>query len=354
MNNINNIFNKNEIENKLKNFQEGKDYSVSPTEEPNVKTYNFHNDKLRSVFRNDRVPVRITQEAYDGKDYTYRGHFEEGKDYSYYCKTWQGVLPADENGWRPISEIMWKSGNGDYTKGSIRGWKLGNKSEPLQYLPHNLSSEESWHLTELKAKHNNLVASLNSLLIRPESDFGVNGKEKKEFEIAQVKKHIADIEREIKNSGHFYCGKCGIKHDNPRDKVHNCVEKINNSDLIKENHELRQQLSVVQKQLAEVLTELKKLKNNSTGKDTEKLNQQIVQNERLIESGSAVSEVEVRDQINKSEALMKEFNTTVSPVNDNKKDNGSLPYVIGGSVILASAGIIGYCLLKKNRKGKVA
>ena len=83
MNNINNIFNKNEIENKLKNFQEGKDYSVSPTDEPNVKTYNFHNDKLRSVFRNDRVPVRITQEAYDGKDYKYRGHFEEGKDYRY-------------------------------------------------------------------------------------------------------------------------------------------------------------------------------------------------------------------------------------------------------------------------------
>jgi len=83
MNNINNIFNKNEIENKLKNFQEGKDYSVSPTEEPNIKTYNFHNDKLRSVFRSDRAPVRVTKEAYDGKDYAYRGHFEEGKNYRY-------------------------------------------------------------------------------------------------------------------------------------------------------------------------------------------------------------------------------------------------------------------------------
>jgi len=122
------------------------------------------------------------------------------------------------------------------------------------------------------------------------------------------------------------------------------------TDLQKENQELRQQLAAVQKQLAEVLAELKKLKNNSTGKDSEKLNQQIVQNERLITSGSAVSEVEVQDQINKSEALMKEFNTTVSPVNDNKKDNGSLPYVIGGSVILVSAGIIGYFLLKKNKR----
>ena len=88
MNNINNIFNKNEIENKLKDFKEGQDYSVSPTDEPNIKTYNFHNDKLRSVFRVDRVPVRVTREAYDGKDYTYRGHFEEGKDYRYSAQQW--------------------------------------------------------------------------------------------------------------------------------------------------------------------------------------------------------------------------------------------------------------------------
>ena len=88
MNRFNNIFNKNEVENKLRDFKEGQDYSVSPTDEPNIKTYNFHNDKLRSVFRNDRVPVRITREAYDGKDYTYRGHFEEGKDYYYGRKDW--------------------------------------------------------------------------------------------------------------------------------------------------------------------------------------------------------------------------------------------------------------------------
>ena len=41
MNKINNIFNKNEIENTLKDFKEGQDYSVSPTNEPNIKTYNF-------------------------------------------------------------------------------------------------------------------------------------------------------------------------------------------------------------------------------------------------------------------------------------------------------------------------
>ena len=77
-------------------------------------------------------------------------------------------------------------------------------------------------------------------------------------------------------------------------------------------------------------------------------------NEKLIENGEKVSEVEVQDQINKSQALMKELNTTVSPTKDNKDGNGSFPYVIGGSVILASAGIIGYYLLKKNKGKKVA
>jgi len=88
MNRNNNIFNKNEVDNKLKDFKEGKDYSISPTDEPNITTYTFHNDKLRSMFRDDRVPVRVTREAYDGKDYTYRGHFEEGKDYHYGRQDW--------------------------------------------------------------------------------------------------------------------------------------------------------------------------------------------------------------------------------------------------------------------------
>jgi len=101
--------------------------------------------------------------------------------------------------------------------------------------------------------------------------------------------------------------------------------------------------------LSQVLEELRKLRNNVNGKDNEKLNQQIVQNEKLIKEGENISLSEVQEQVNKSQALMKEFNVSVSPTKDNK-GNGSLPYVIGGSVILASAGIIGYFLLKKNKQ----
>ncbi|CAG8671254.1 8746_t:CDS:2, partial [Ambispora gerdemannii] len=140
-----------------------------------------------------------------------------------------------------------------------------------------------------------------------------------------------------------------------RDEVGKLItnKEDNNSDLRKENQELRQQLTAVQKQLAEVLEELKKLKNNINGKGNEKLEQQIVQNEKLIKEGKNLSVAEVQEQVNKSQALMKELNN-VSATEDNKAGNGSFPYVVGSSVILVSAGIIGYFLLKKNRGKKVA
>jgi len=68
-----------------------------------------------------------------------------------------------------------------------------------------------------------LVDKLNSLLARTESDFGVNGKEKKECEIAEVKKDIAAVEREIEG----YAPRGLVKNDN-------------SVDLKKENQELRQ------------------------------------------------------------------------------------------------------------------
>ena len=149
---------------------------------------------------------------------------------------------------------------------------------------------------DLKWKHNQLTNRLKSLLARPESDFGVNGKWKKEFEVDEVKKDIADIEREIENIERFrsqhwvtcecdrifdkandehgtienWKGQCGRDHfcsvdcaekfssGHPGEKVGQYPGKnVNNhSDLVKENQELRQELSEVKNQLAEVLEEL--------------------------------------------------------------------------------------------------
>jgi hypothetical protein len=123
----------------------------------------------------------------------------------------------------------------------------------------------------------------------------------------------------------------------------------NNSGLQKENQELHQQLAEVKAQLAQVLEELKKLKDDTEGKNNDKLSQQISYNERLIKSGEKASVDEVREQVQKSQALMSELNATDSISKDNK-GNSSLPYVIGGSVILVSAGVLGYLLVKKSKR----
>ncbi|CAG8539868.1 13561_t:CDS:2 [Ambispora gerdemannii] len=137
------------------------------------------------------------------------------------------------------------------------------------------------------------------------------------------------------------CSDCKERGQNPTHTIEyipsNLVKNNNLSpDLAQENQELRQQLAEVQKQLAEVLTELKKLKSNSAGQRNEKLDQQIAQNQKLIENGEKVSQAKVKEQVQKSQALLKEASVSVVSTKDNQKDNsfGSLPYVIGGSVVV--------------------
>jgi len=165
--------------------------------------------------------------------------------------------------------------------------------------------------------------------------------EKANMEIEGLQKDIRDAESTI---GH-------LKNQNNNDNKQ--------SNLVKENRELKQQLAEVQKQLAEVLAELKKLKGNTDGKGTEKLDQQIVQNEKLMKNGEKVSMEEVKEQVQKSQVLLKEASTSVStgsatasPVkgNENNIGSGPLPYVIGGSVIVGSILMIGYLAKRKKEK----
>ncbi|CAG8758068.1 33463_t:CDS:2, partial [Racocetra persica] len=214
MNNIN-IFNKNEIENKLKDFKEGQDYSIL-RENDKKTTYNFRNMVLSEIFKRDYVTVYEAAENWDSDNYNYH---------------------------REVGELR----------------MIARPAEPrkIESSPESLSQ------------------------------------------------HIAiehPIEDEKARNG-------GRVEKRPND---------NHSDLRKENRDLRQQLAEVKKQLAEVLEELRKLRNNSSGSDSEKLEQQIVQNEKLIKNSEAVSANEIKDQINKSQALMNEVSATGTPNKDDK------------------------------------
>ncbi|MCE8162680.1 MAG: hypothetical protein I3273_02095 [Candidatus Moeniiplasma glomeromycotorum] len=395
-----NIYNQNEIKNKLQNFQEGKDYFVTPSKEPKLADYTFFNDNLKSLFGgNNWVPVRVWQEKYEDKNVSYRGHFEEGKNYYYSAQCWDynkgenasretqnfhypKPLLNDLKKWKEAGfrNIKLHSEGGKFEGGKmIKHWESREnwyKNEPLHYLPHtDVSFNEGYRLVELKTKHNSLMAKLNSLFLKSESEFGVNGKEKKEFEIAQVKEDIATIEREIKeekvksDSDEYYrrepqqrgrmeregkpagCCLCGFRDMGPSDKYcQNCgaelCEKAKSGkvDLEKENYELRQQLAQVQAELAKVLAELKKLtgKNEVWGK----LEQQQAQNEKTMKEGSTT---QIKEQVAKSQALVQEVSSQ-NTVASNEPKNSVLPYVVGGSLLVAGIGGVAIWLKKRSRK----
>jgi len=61
----------------------------------------------------------------------------------------------------------------------------------------------------------------------------------------------------------------------------------------------------VKNQLVKVLEELKKLRNNSTGQSKTELDQQIDYNEKLIRNVEVVPETEIKEQVQKSQDLLK-------------------------------------------------
>ena len=74
------------IENKLKGFQAGKDYSVSSVEN-GKQVYNIHSDELKKALGSNLVYCRI--EKYDGQDFRYQGHFKGYKNGSFHTsQTW--------------------------------------------------------------------------------------------------------------------------------------------------------------------------------------------------------------------------------------------------------------------------
>lgn len=119
--------------------------------------------------------------------------------------------------------------------------------------------------------------------------------------------------------------------------------------LVKENQELKQQLAEVQKKLAEALSELKNLKGESNDELVNELTQTQAKNRQLVSTDN-ISDSEVQEQVQRSEALLNEVKSMSFDPNLNKKENSVMPYVVGGSFILAISGMVGLLLLKKKNK----
>jgi aspartokinase len=159
----------------------------------------------------------------------------------------------------------------------------------------------------------------------------------------------------LNRDNHFCSLECAkiVQRKNPHSVI--AVISPTKDYLEKENYELKKQLAEVKNQLIKVLEELKKLRNNSASQNNAELDQQIDYNEKLIRHVEEVPAAEIKEQVQKSEALLRNttVNSDLSPSQGKENNNSSLSYVIGGSAILVAAGVISYFLVKKNKKSKV-
>jgi len=126
------------------------------------------------------------------------------------------------------------------------------------------------------------------------------------------------------------------------------VKNTSQSNLIKENDQLKQQLNQVQQKLAEVLAELKNLKGENNDQLVNKLTQTQEQNQQLISTDN-ISVSEVQEQVQKSEALLREVGNFSFTPSSNEKGHRVMPYLVGGSFLLAISGIAGLLLLRKRK-----
>lgn len=366
MNDKNNIYNQNEVKNKLQNFQEGKDYFVTPSKKPEIKDYTFYNDRLKSLFGgNNWVPVRVWQEKYEDENVSYRGHFEEGKDYYYSAQRWDyGKDYQHKPGeWFPIEKQEIRiNNNGDWRRTSIRGRELGNEPKAIGFNGENREVEKhKKYLAELEEKKHFYEMRLIEERDHPKSccekhtQNWINSPRRQEL-IESIKKSISEFESKIqfekdwltKNDNEYFQRDLQQKGRMGRGEKGSFItdKKDNNSDLEKENQELKQQLAAVQVELAKVLAELKKLTGKSEALG--KLEQQQAQNERVMKKGSVA---EIKEQAAKSQTLLQEAATmnTVAPVKNEPK-NSMLPYAVGGSLLAVGLGGVAFWWKKHSRK----
>jgi len=122
--------------------------------------------------------------------------------------------------------------------------------------------------------------------------------------------------------------------------------------IVKENEELKQQLAEVQKKLTKALAELKTLKGKDNDQLVNELTQNQEKNQQLI-SMDNISVSKVREQVQKSEALLNKSNNISFIPNSNEKGNSIMPYLIGGGIVVLVLGvIIGIVGKKRIKKSK--
>jgi len=262
---------------------------------------------LKPLWTDGRIPVNRVIETNSDKNHYYYGRFETYRDGGHRSfQSWTGKPSERLNTGKVIDELNFSPHLSEYLKDNWRD------AEGIESISGNVSDLE-WM---------NQIGERNWPSSLPE-----NKSEKNEF-----------------------THKLEIDYLPERSKITGSSGAINwEINIKKENQELKQQLAEVQKKLAEVLSELKNLKGGSNDELVNELTQTQAKNQQLISTDN-ISDSQVREQVQKSEALLNGVKVMSFAPNSNKKENSVMPYVVGGSFILAISGMVGLLLLKKKNK----
>jgi hypothetical protein len=279
---------------------------------------------LPKPFCNDgRIPVNRVIETNSDKNHYYYGRFETYQDGGHRSfQSWTSRPSEKLNTGKIIDELNFSPSLSKNLKGS---WRNAKRIESVSGNINDLEwmkqiGERNWpsSLPENKNEKNEFTHKLE-IDCSPEKS-RISGSSSKN-ELVSPSQQEKSLEQPSISS--------------------------NSQELIKENQELKQQLAEIQKKLAEVLAELRNLKDND--KLVSELTQTQEKNQQLISTDN-ISVSQVQEQVQKSEALLSEVKSVSFVPNSNEKENSVMPYVIGGSFILAFSGIAGLLLLKKRNK----
>lgn len=264
---------------------------------------------LKPLWSDGRIPVNRIIETNSDKNHDYYGRFETYQDGGHRSfQSWTGKPSEKLNTGKVIDELNFSPHLNEYLKDSWRDAKgiesISGNINDLEWMKQ--VGERSWpsYLPENKSEKNEFTHKL-------------------EINYSPERSRISGSSS--KNGNEAINWEINIK---------------------KENQELKQQLAGIQKKLAEVLAELKNLKDND--KLVNELTQTQEKNQQLISTDN-ISVSQVQEQVQKSETLLSKVKNVSFVPNSNEKENSVMPYVIGGSFILAFSGIVGLLLKKRNK-----
>jgi len=400
-------FEKQELQNKLQGFQQGKDYSISS--EDGKQIYDIHSADLKKSLWGDWIPVWCKVEIYDKENEHYRGRFEGYKDGYHSVQVWwsgekfnpefySGFEDFDEHwkdffDWGTLLKYKKQFFNQDLIKdfrtmatkfspSSINRTNEKKRSgivhEEQGQVEKYCANHECWNVDKPFFMSDNYCQYCGQFLSLAAADcpIKITNQPKPELEKTQQlelekqakNQQVTNLQEENKSLNQRLEAECQAKEEVKKQA------QVELNNLQNELKQLREELSQTQEKLIQLQTELKTELEKSSNPDAKKTVEQLAETHQKLKEVDKLTQKSnpnneelnnVKEQLNNSQQMLaaaaaahrqliqeKRFQpqTEIKPVVPSQPKN-YVPYLIGGLVIFgASALVLGYSLGQRKKR----